>query len=176
MSSLNEGYTRGKITVMDDLITTDEMDQQIVLKPIGIVINGISDFTGQNWQEVVSEIVIKPELNEALDTIDEFSHLVILFWTGRAGSSTVRKVHPKNNPELPLVGVFATRSPVRPNPVCMTIVELIKHGENILTVRGLDAFDHTMVIDIKPYLPGNDMMPDVKLPSWVTERQHHRSG
>lgn len=151
------------------------MDSNHVLDidPIGTVKNGISEFTGQNWAAVVSEIVVKPELIEALDNIDDFSHIIVLFWTRRSGAdNTLRKVHPKNNPELPLVGIFATRSPVRPNPVSMTVVKLLERRENILRVKGLDAFDLTPVIDVKPYIPGSDSIADAEVPGWVTERQH----
>jgi tRNA-Thr(GGU) m(6)t(6)A37 methyltransferase TsaA len=60
------------------------------------------------------------------------------------------KLHPKGNPDNPLVGVFASRSPNRPNPIGVTRVKLLKVNGNILTVKGLDAFNGTPVIDIKP--------------------------
>lgn len=149
--------------------------QSMELKPIGFVHNEIHKFTGQNWGEIESEIVVKPELIEALENIDEYSHLIVLFWTKRADTGTIpNKVHPKNNPALPMVGVFATRSPDRPNPVCLAVVELMERCENILIVKGLDAFDETPVIDIKPYLPGNDYVQDAEVPAWVSENQEYR--
>ena len=61
------------------------------------------------------------------------------------------KVHPRGKIDAPLLGIFATRTPHRPNPVGLTLVELMKVERNVLTVRGLDAFDGTPIIDIKPY-------------------------
>ncbi len=66
------------------------------------------------------------------------------------------KIHTRHNPESPLVGLFATRSPDRPNSVAKTTVCLLERRANILKVKGLDAYDGTSVIDIKPYLPGYD--------------------
>ena len=73
-------------------------------------------------------------------------------------------------PELPLVGVFATRSPHRPSPVGETTVRLLECQGNILKVEGLDAIDGTPVIDIKPYVSEFDSATNVKVPQWVTNR------
>ena len=80
------------------------------------------------------------------------------------------KLHPKGKLELPEVGLFASRSPNRPNPVGKTTVRLLERRGNILKVEGLDAIDGTPVIDIKPYIPGRDSATDTKVPSWITSR------
>ena len=67
---------------------------------------------------------------------------------------------------MPLVGVFATRSPRRPNPVGLTLVELVKQDDAVLWVRGLDALDGTPVLDIKPY-DDWDSAADFKVPEWL---------
>jgi tRNA-Thr(GGU) m(6)t(6)A37 methyltransferase TsaA len=72
--------------------------------------------------------------------------------------------------ELPLVGLFATRSPYRPNPVGKAAVRLLQRRGNVLRVRGLDAIDGTPVIDIKPYIPGYDSATDAKAPQWITRK------
>jgi tRNA-Thr(GGU) m(6)t(6)A37 methyltransferase TsaA len=79
---------------------------------------------------------------------------------------------------MPLLGVFATRTPYRPNPIGLTLVELLKIEANVLYVRGLDAFNGTPVLDIKPYdkwdVPENSKMPDW----WMRleqERRDHRT-
>jgi tRNA (Thr-GGU) A37 N-methylase len=66
---------------------------------------------------------------------------------------------------MPLLGVFATRTNLRPNPIGLTLCELVKVEGNVLTVRGLDAFDGTPVLDLKPY-DFWDMAKDAKLPEW----------
>jgi len=80
------------------------------------------------------------------------------------------KVHPRGNKKLPLVGLFATRSPNRPNSIGKATVRLIKREGNVLKVRGLDAIDGTPVIDIKPYLPRYDSVARAKVPWWVSKR------
>lgn len=144
----------------------------MVLKPIGFVRNGITVKSApQLWESVVSEIVIQPELSEALDNLNEFSHIIVLFWTsGNKNEKIPFKIHPRRNPQLPLVGLFATRSPIRPNPVAKTTVRLLELRGNVLKVRGLDAFDATMIIDIKPYIPGNDSVENARIPEWVKKK------
>ena len=78
------------------------------------------------------------------------------------------KVHPRRKQSLPLVGVFATRSPARPNPIGMATVKLLECHDNVLKVIGLDAVDGTPVLDIKPYIPGYDSPNEAKTPDWIT--------
>jgi len=142
----------------------------MTLKPIGVVRNEVKQPIRHGWGEIVSEIVVNSDLTEALDNLDEFSHLIVLYWMHQlpAGRQLPHKVHPMGKPELPLVGRFATRSPSRPNPVGQATVKLLERHDNILKVKGLDAIDGTPVIDIKPYLPGYDSADDAKVPLWIT--------
>jgi tRNA-Thr(GGU) m(6)t(6)A37 methyltransferase TsaA len=75
------------------------------------------------------------------------------------------KVHPRGRMDLPLVGLFATRTPLRPNPVGLALVELLKRRENVLVVQGLDAFDGTPVLDLKPY-DNWDAVVNIRIPEW----------
>jgi len=142
----------------------------MTLKPIGVVRNKVKQPIRHGWGEIVSEIIVDSDLTEALDNLDEFSHLIVLYWMHQlpAGRQLPHKVHPMGKPELPLVGRFATRSPSRPNPVGQATVKLLERHDNILKVKGLDAIDGTPVIDIKPYLPGYDSADDAKVPLWIT--------
>jgi tRNA-Thr(GGU) m(6)t(6)A37 methyltransferase TsaA len=142
----------------------------MTLKPIGVVKNEVKQPIRHGWGEIVSEIVVDSHLTEALDSLDEFSHLIVLYWMHQlpAGRQLPLKVHPMGKSELPLVGRFATRSPSRPNPVGQATVRLLERKANILKVKGLDAIDGTPVIDIKPYLPGYDSAEDARVPSWMT--------
>jgi tRNA-Thr(GGU) m(6)t(6)A37 methyltransferase TsaA len=142
----------------------------MTLKPIGVVKNEVKQPIRHGWGEIVSEIVVDSDLTEALDNLDEFSHLIVLYWMHQlpAGRQLPLKVHPMGKSELPLVGRFATRSPSRPNPVGQATVRLLERRDNILKVKGLDAIDGTPVIDIKPYLPGYDSAEDARVPSWMT--------
>jgi len=141
------------------------------LRAIGIVKNDVKRPVRHGWREVVSDIVVDSSLAEALDGLDEFSHIIVLYWMHRLtpGRELPLKVHPMGKPELPLVGRFATRSPSRPNPVGKATVRLLERRGNILKVKGLDAIDGTPVIDIKPYIPGYDSATDTKVPKWTTE-------
>lgn len=144
----------------------------IKLKPIGVVRNRVRQMTEPEyeWQKIVSEIVIDSSLSEALDNLDEFSHIIVLYWmhqTAAAGQLPA-KVHPRGRRELPLVGLFATRSPYRPNPLGKATVRLLERQDNILKVKGLDALDGTPVIDIKPYIPGYDSVTGARVPPWIS--------
>ncbi|HPH35602.1 MAG TPA: tRNA (N6-threonylcarbamoyladenosine(37)-N6)-methyltransferase TrmO [Methanoregulaceae archaeon] len=99
--------------------------------------------------DTVSEIIIDPPYQPGLFRIDEEQHLFILCWFDRADRTVIRATPPHNPEEH---GVFATRSPDRPNPVALSLVDLVRVKGGILVVRGLDALDGTPVIDIKPYV------------------------
>ena len=142
----------------------------MTLKAIGVVKNRVRQApgAGYNWQDEISEIVIDNSLTEALDGLDGFSHIIVIWWMHQAGDTVElpAKIHPRGNKELPLVGRFATRSPHRPNPLGKATVRLLQCQGNMLKVKGLDAIDGTPVIDIKPYIPGYDSVADAKVPEW----------
>ena len=100
-------------------------------------------------QEAVVEIL--PEYADALVLIEEWDHLLVTCWLHLAPRDLLM-VHPKGDMQLPLSGVFGTRSPVRPNPIAVYTVELLKVEENRLHVTGIDAVDGTPVLDIKPFI------------------------
>jgi len=75
-------------------------------------------------------------------------------------------VHARGRVDLPLLGVLATRTALRPNPIGLTLVELVECKNNVLVVRGLDAFDSTPVLDIRP-ADSRDMVADLRVPRWL---------
>ena len=141
----------------------------ITLKPIGVIRNAVEDPGKHDWRAVESEILVNAALTEALDRIDEYSHLVVLYWMHKLEPSqrSIQKVHPRGRQDLPLVGVFASRSPARPNPIGMTTVKLMSRQDNVLQVIGLDAVDATPVLDIKPYIPERDVKKGAQTPDWL---------
>ena len=148
---------------------------EIVLKPIGVVkTTAVGDDVKDKTR--ISRIIIHNELAEALDGVDGFSHLFVLFWLHKIPDEQRKtlKVHPRGRRDLPLVGIFATRSMLRPNPVGLTLVELVKVESNVLTVRGLDALDGTPVLDIKPF-DNWDTARDAKVPRWWTKLENERA-
>ena len=120
-------------------------------------------------QDVVSEIVVDNSLSEALDDLDAFSHIIVIYWFHQSRKPFPMKIHPMRDETIPLKGVFSTRSPERPNPIGKTTVRLLKRHGNILTVKGLDAIDGTPVLDIKPYLPRYDSAQRARIAPWLTK-------
>jgi tRNA-Thr(GGU) m(6)t(6)A37 methyltransferase TsaA len=144
---------------------------EINLTPIGFVKNSLKEPKREDVQSVTSEIIVNEDLKEALSGIDEFSHIIVIYWMHLIPSSerSIMKVHPKRNQNLPLTGVFATRSPARPNPMGMATVKLLERRGNILKVIGLDAVNGTPVLDIKPHIPGSDSPAGAKTPGWLSK-------
>lgn len=144
-------------------------DLNISIKPIGVVRNNIRGLSKPGWEAgVVSELILDPHLKEFTEGLEEFSHIIVVFWMHKVppGQDIPAKVHPRRRQDLPLVGLFATRAPHRPNPVGISIVKLLMCQGNILRVEALDAIDGTPVIDIKPYLACNEIH-DAHFPQWV---------
>lgn len=105
------------------------------------------------YSHEVCQIKIREEFSEALKGIEHASHLIVLYWMDRARRDVLASRTPWSEE---IFGVFVTRSPNRPNPIGICIVELLERKGNILLVKGLDAFDGTPVIDIKPFSFGID--------------------
>jgi len=143
------------------------------VKPIGVVRNAVAGNRYGHWQEVVSEIWLEPALEEAAQGLEEFSHLVVLFWLDRAHAPDAPRIHPRDRQDLPLVGFLATRTPNRPNPIGLTIPRLLERRGRVLVVQGLDAFDGSPVIDVKPYMPMDDQ--EVRVPAWVEKLRQERT-
>ncbi len=137
----------------------EELEKGLVVNPIGWVRNSIATSQEVIWEEIESQVVIEESFSEALEGIEEFSHIIVLFWLHRKREEPPPlKIRPEMREDMPLVGVLATRAPVRPNPIGLTVVELLGRQGNTLRVRGLDAYDGTPVLDIKPYLPRGDLV------------------
>jgi tRNA (adenine37-N6)-methyltransferase len=162
---------------------TERSLESIQLRPIGIVRNQsratvlAPEMQALPWQDravrmkaqrqSVSEIVINPEFEEMLDGVDEFSHILVLFWSHLApeGKCLEAKVYPMGNREFPKVGIFATHSPARPNGILVTEVCLLERRDNVLMVTGLDALDGSPVLDIKSHVPVLSA-EEIKTPDW----------
>ncbi len=149
-------------------------EQKIILNPIGYVkTSAVGDEVKD--KSVISQIVLDNELIEGLDGITGFSHLFVLFYLNQITDEQRKtlKVHPRGRTDLPLTGVFAVRTMLRPNPIGLTLVELVNVDGNVLTVRGLDAYDGTPVLDVKPY-DFWDMAENVKVAEWWKKLQEEK--
>ena len=140
---------------------------EIKLKPIGIVHSPFRERgavpRGEELRESESQIGIYPEYAEGLKDVEGFSHLFIIYWMHQAPPAALLA---KPRLDDKMRGLFATRAPHRPNPLGLSLVRLIKVEGNILKVKGLDAIDHTPVIDIKPYIPGPEHRQKIKI-GWL---------
>ena len=109
---------------------------------------------------------ILPEFEPGLTDIEGFSHLFVLWMFNHSQGFDLIGIPPIDNRPH---GVFATRSPRRPNPIALTVVELLRRDGNVLHVRGLDMLDHTPILDLKPYLSS---VPAEKLRrGWLAEAE-----
>ncbi len=141
-------------------------NKEIKLRPIGFV-RRLSKGENVKDRSLISEIVVHKRLTKGLDGLQGFSHVYVLFHMHEIPVEETKtlKVHPRGRTDLPLVGIFATRSAYRPNPIGLTLVQLIERKENVLVVKGLDALDGTPVLDVKPF-DSWDMALDFRVPEW----------
>lgn len=162
---------------------------EIQIRQVGIirnqnkVTNWDEGWGNLSWQEKtekmkqqhqdVSELVIDNDLEGILNGIDGFSHLLVLYWAhlGPMEKRSLTRVHPMGRQDFPLTGIFATQSPVRPNPILVTVVKLVEHEGNILKITGLDAMDGSPILDIKPYTGSLIVTETIKIPDWIRQIQ-----
>jgi len=143
---------------------------EFAVRPIGYVRSNYAEptdvtHTHRGWTPDAAEIRLLPKYAKLLGGLKGYSHIIVLFWVHRAKEWKMPKGH--NKPKH--VKVFATRMPVRPNPIGLSVVELVGFSERTgeLAVKGLDALDGTPVLDIKPYISNFDSYPDARVPEWV---------
>ncbi len=117
-----------------------------------------------------AKVRVFPEFCGGLKGIEGFSHLIILYWVHLRDSKAERRtllVFPRRHKVNVETGVFACRSPSRPNPIGLCVVELLEVENCVLTVKGLDAFEGSPIVDIKPYIPRIDSFPEARVPDWT---------
>ena len=143
----------------------------INMRPIGFVRSGYMEKTqipkgpyAKHDADGVLELL--PELEKGLTDIEGFSHLYVIWQFHRSTTVELTGVPPSDDRPH---GVFATRSPYRPNPIGLTVVELLRREENRLLVRGVDMIDGTPILDLKPYLSN---IPESELRrGWLAEAE-----
>lgn len=165
----------------------DEDAMSLVARPIGIVRGGLplpnsGKPRPEDVREVEGRIEVFAEYADALDGVEGFSHLFVLSYLDRQreGGKGLLRVRPRRHrggpvpaEGIPEVGVFATDSPARPNPIGLTLVKLVGREGNVLVVRGLDLFDGTPVLDIKPYRADYEVERHT-MPAWAAEHDPER--
>lgn len=140
----------------------------ITIKPLGASKNGVSRPMLPGWKNVVTEIVIDKEYADGLDGIEDYSHVIIVYWMDKEKECHL-KHHPQGRKDVPFIGIFACRCPQRPSRIAISTVELLSRKMNRIKVKGLDIVDGTPVLDIKPYTPEYDQVGQARVPEWVNK-------
>ena len=146
---------------------------QIVLSPIGVVRSAARDLRRPDQMARRVTIELADTYAAALHGFEGFSHAIVLTWLDRVSDEERERLteYPAGDTSLPEIGVLALRTHHRPNPVGVTVVRVRRVEGSRVDVIGLDAVDGTAVLDIKPYLPPYDSMPEARLPGWATGEQ-----
>jgi tRNA-Thr(GGU) m(6)t(6)A37 methyltransferase TsaA len=144
--------------------------EPVSIRPIGVVRNKVAAPRPDGWEAVVSDIIIRDELAPMLQGIDGYTHVIVVFAFDRVPESAQREtVRLRGDGAIPEQGVLATRSQLRPSPIGVSVARLLRRRNTILRVQGLDAIDGTPVLDIKPYFPNYDAVPDAGIPAWAKQ-------
>lgn len=147
------------------------MTNQIQLQAIGHVESPRKVIEDDNWGEVVSSIVLDENVLsvDAALGLDLFSHIEVIFYMDRVLPEKVQRGarHPRNNKEIPLMGILAQRAKSRVNLLGLTRCKVQEVRENVIVVKGLDAIDGTAVLDIKPWFEEFGPQEPSSQPDWT---------
>ena len=137
------------------------MQGNFLLKPVGVIhspykVSGEAPRQGR-LSEACCEIEVFAEFEEALEGIEEYGYLLVFYWMHKSDRGKLKAIPPGSTKER---GVFASRSPSRPNPLGFCLVKLLEREGRRLKVKWLDALDGSPLIDIKPYVDELDRPPD----------------
>ncbi|HEY7270872.1 MAG TPA: tRNA (N6-threonylcarbamoyladenosine(37)-N6)-methyltransferase TrmO [Dehalococcoidia bacterium] len=142
--------------------------EPVTYRAIGVVRNQIRELRTSGWEDVRSDIFLRDDLAEALEGIEGFSHVIVLFHMDRiSDQDRVLLKLPLSDENGGEIGLFATRIPVRPNALGVSAVPIIWRRKNVLRVQGLDALNGTPVLDLKPYLAKYDALASATTPEWA---------
>ena len=145
--------------------------EPVIFRPIGLIRSPFADTEGMPIQAVAAagvrgRVELDPEFSDGLADLDGFSHLVLIY-----------HLHRITTPRLTVTpfldtrahGIFATRSPARPNPIGLSTVRLVGIDGTTLEIEDVDVVDGTPLLDIKPYVPAFDDRADARI-GWFADR------
>jgi tRNA-Thr(GGU) m(6)t(6)A37 methyltransferase TsaA len=145
----------------------------VILEPVGAVVGGRGEVRDDGWDAETAVIRLDGSRfgPEAVAGLEDFSHLEVVFVFDRVPDAKIEvgARRPRNNPDWPLVGVFAQRGKNRPNRIGVSRCRLLGIDGLELRVGGLDAVAGTPVLDIKPYMNEFGPRGEVRQPAWVGE-------
>ncbi len=147
-----------------------DLSTDICVRPIGVVDVGLdrdSQARGSRYT-TLSVIRVYDQYVPGLVGLEEYSHVFVVYWMHEVREVRLT-VRPWGREDLPHVGIFATRFPPRPNPIGLSVVELVGVDPPRVLVRGLDAWSGTPVLDLKPY-DYYDVVRKPRVPGWLRER------
>jgi tRNA (adenine37-N6)-methyltransferase len=142
---------------------------KIQVEPVAVVRSPVTQTeVDEGWGSVESELHFTPALAPGLRGLEEFSHAIVVFWMTHAfDPARDLERRPRGREDMPERGIFAQRGKQRPNPIGVTVVEVLSVAGGVVRVRGLDAIDGTLVIDLKPFVPAFDRAAAVRVPEWM---------
>jgi tRNA-Thr(GGU) m(6)t(6)A37 methyltransferase TsaA len=124
----------------------------------------------ENGQTVLE---ILPPFTPALKELEHFSHVQVFWWFSQFQDEMYREITQSEHApyEAPVLGVFACRSPVRPNPIALTTAKIlyIDRERGRVEIANIDAFDDTPILDLKAYIPSCDRVQNVRVPDWASD-------
>jgi tRNA-Thr(GGU) m(6)t(6)A37 methyltransferase TsaA len=143
---------------------------EFVMRPIGVIHSPFTDTSQTPIQSAMSnaigQVEVYPEFMDGLQDVEGFSHVHLLYAFHCSAGYALRV---KPFLDVNVRGLFATRHPCRPNPMGLSVVRLIARRGNVLDIEGVDVFDGTPLLDIKPYVPDFDVRGEVRT-GWYTTR------
>lgn len=153
-------------TIFCKFLDNQNKNGTIKIKPLGKAKNRVSKPMLPGWKDIETEIVIDKKYAKGLDGIEDYSHIVVVYWMNKEKECHL-KHHPQGRADVPFVGIFSCRCPQRPNRIAISTVRLLRRFKNRLKVKGLDIVNDTPILDIKPYALQYDKINKVKIPRWV---------
>ncbi len=144
-------------------------DMKFSIKQIGVIHTPYKDNAPNQSNEKAKgdfTIEVYPEYESALTSLEKFNYIYVLYFLDRLDKDYQNVISPPWAKGKTSVGVFASRSPNRPNPIGLSVVKILKIEKNIITTSGIDALNNTPLIDIKPYIKDIDSKEDANR-GWV---------
>lgn len=155
------------------MVADNPEERTFMAKAIGEIrspykIKGDAPFQGKMRNETEMEIVLYPRYREGMGDAGDLTHLIVLVWFNQSEGEDLRVMTPWSKERKPL---FHTRSPNRPNPIGFEIAEVVSIQDGVIRVKGMDTLDGTPVLDIKPYNPSLDCVPEAGGTGWMCPKK-----
>jgi tRNA (adenine37-N6)-methyltransferase len=145
---------------------------EFVMRPIGVIHSPYIELVGMPIQPSRSQargvVEVYPEFAEGLQDMEGFSHIFLLYAFHKSSGYTML-IKPFLDDQLH--GLFTTRYPFRPNPIGLSVVELVARRDNVLDIQGVDVLDGTPLLDIKPYVPDFDIRTGTRSGWYETRKE-----